>query len=131
MVANLQAAAGVKEVSIERLLHRPIIPLFRSISAGELEDPRSDAEKLAEIHEVAAIFADEYAEGERNLANLTGEPVKPHGISNEELMEMDDARELFEEAGMLKRKKPRPRPETSEQTKQDLKDLHEEFKEHF
>lgn len=125
MVANLQAAAGVKEVSIERLLHRPIIPLFRSIGEGELEDPRSDEEKLAEIHEVAAIFGEEYAEGERNLAALTGVPVKPHGPTNEELMEMDDARELFEEAGMLKRKRP------SEKTEQDLKDLHEEFKEHF
>jgi hypothetical protein len=125
MVANLQAAAGVKEVSIERLLHRPLIPPFRSIGEGELEDPRSDEEKLAEIHEVAAIFGEEYAEGERNLAALTGVPVKPHGPTNEELMEMDDARELFEEAGMLKRKRP------SEKTEQDLKDLHEEFKEHF
>ena len=131
MVANLQAAAGVKEVSIERLLHRPIIPPFRSIGEGELEDPRSDEEKLAEIHEVAAIFAEEYAEGERNLAALIGTSpqVKPHGVSEVELMEMDDARELFEEAGMLKRKKPRPK--TSEKTEQDLKELHEEFKEYY
>jgi hypothetical protein len=123
------AAAGAKDVSLERVLGRPLIPLFRSISEGELEDSRSDEEKLAEIHEVAAIFGEEYAEGERNLAALTGVPVKPHGPTNEELMEMDDARELFEEAGMLKRKKPRPK--TSEKTEQDLKDLHEEFKEHF
>jgi hypothetical protein len=124
------AAAGAKDVSLERVLGRPLIPLFRSISEGELEDPRSDEEKLAEIHEVAAIFGEEYAEGERNLAALVGAPqVKPHGVSEVELMEMDDARELFEEAGMLKRKKPRPK--TSEKTEQDLKDLHEEFKEHF
>jgi hypothetical protein len=119
------AAAGAKDVSLERVLGRPLIPLFRSISEGELEDSRSDEEKLAEIHEVAAIFGEEYAEGERNLAALTGVPVKPHGVSEVELMEMDDARELFEEAGMLKRKR------TSDKTEQDLKDLHEEFKEHF
>jgi hypothetical protein len=125
------AAAGAKDITIERLLGRPIIPLFRTVSEGKLVDDRTDEEKLAEIHEVAAIFAEEYAEGERNLANVTGLTNEQMRRQSEEaLMRMDDTRELFEEAGMLK---PRPQMrrqpvETSKKTKKELDELHEEFK---
>lgn len=49
--------------------------------------------------------------------------------SEQQLMEMDDARELFEEAGMLRPKRVPRKPPALEHAKEDIEDLKVEFKE--
>ena len=118
-------AASGADIDVERLLHRPVYPLFRSLPDFS-KDTRTDEEKMEEVYEVAAIFKEEYAEGQRNLAALPPEIRRRGDGSPEYIPEgLGDDWELFAEAGLLPQKQVKP----SKEAQQEIDDVKEEFKE--